>query len=96
ARGYPDKPETGTPIGGLEAAASVPNARVFHAGTARGADGGIVSAGGRVLTVCATGTDLRAARDAAYAAARAIDWPGGFFRRDIGWRALTVSGAQAS
>jgi phosphoribosylamine--glycine ligase len=63
---------------------------VFHAGTALGADGGFVAAGGRVLTLCAMGDTLRAARDAAYAAVRAIDWPEGFCRRDIGWRALVA------
>ena len=61
---------------------------VFHAGTEADAAGHIRAAGGRVLTVCATGATLRAAHDAAYAAVRAIDWPEGFCRRDIGWRAL--------
>ena len=90
ARGYPAAPQTGGAIGGLAAAEAVPGVRVFHAGTARRADGGLVAAGGRVLTVCATGETLRAARDAAYAAIRAIDWPEGFCRRDIGWRALVA------
>jgi phosphoribosylamine--glycine ligase len=90
ARGYPTAPQTGSAIRGLEAAAAVPGAMVFHAGTALGADGGFVAAGGRVLTLCAMGDTLRAARDAAYAAVRAIDWPEGFCRRDIGWRALVA------
>ncbi|MCR0983657.1 phosphoribosylamine--glycine ligase [Roseomonas populi] len=88
ARGYPGAVTKGEPIGGLDAAAAVPGARVFHAGTARGADGRVVSAGGRVLGVAATAGDLRAARDAAYAAVDALDWPGGFCRRDIAHRAL--------
>ena len=90
ARGYPAVPRTGGTIGGLDAAAAVPGAMVFHAGTGLGPDGRIVAVGGRVLTLCATGETLRAARDTAYAAVRAIDWPEGFCRRDIGWRALVA------
>jgi phosphoribosylamine--glycine ligase len=88
ARGYPEAPERGSEIRGLAAAAAKPGVQVFHAGTAADADGRIRAAGGRVLTVCATGTTLLAARDAAYAAVDAIDWPEGFCRRDIGHRAL--------
>jgi len=66
----------------------MPGVQVFHAGTTADADGRIRAAGGRVLTVCATGATLAAARDAAYAAVAAIDWPEGFCRRDIGHRAL--------
>jgi phosphoribosylamine--glycine ligase len=87
ARGYPAKPVRHTPIGDLAAAASVPGVQVFHAGTEL-LDGGLVSSGGRVLTVCATAPDLPSARHAAYAAVDRIDWPEGFCRRDIGWRAL--------
>ncbi len=87
ARGYPDAPEAGSIIGGLAGAEAVPGAMVFHAGTA--ATNGVVTAhGGRVLTVCGTGADLRAAHDTAYAAVRAIDWPGGFCRSDIAGKAL--------
>ncbi len=88
ARGYPDGPERGSEIRGLDRATAMPNVLVFHAGTEGDAEGHIRAAGGRVLNVCATGTDLRAARDAAYAAIQAIDWPEGFCRHDIGWRAL--------
>ncbi len=88
ARGYPGEPLRGSEIRGLERAEAVPGVQVFHAGTDATADGRILAAGGRVLTVCATGADLRAARDAAYAAVDAIDWPEGYCRRDIGWRAL--------
>ena len=87
ARGYPGDPLRGTEIRGLDRAAAVPGVVVFHAGTQL-LDGRLVAAGGRVLTVCATGADLRAARDAAYQAVAAIDWPEGFCRGDIGWRAL--------
>jgi phosphoribosylamine--glycine ligase len=88
AEGYPGTPRKGTEIGGLDAAASLPGVRIFHAGTARRADGAIIADGGRVLGIGGTGTTLREARDAAYAAVDALDWPGGFCRRDIGHRAL--------
>ncbi|MGK7862418.1 phosphoribosylamine--glycine ligase [Falsiroseomonas sp. E2-1-a4] len=88
AEGYPGTPRRGTAIRGLETAADHPGVLVFHAGTTRDADGTIRAAGGRVLAVQAKGASLEAARDAAYAAVEAIDWPEGFARRDIGWRAL--------
>jgi len=87
ARGYPGTPRTGGEIRGLDRAAAMPNVQIFHAGTH--ADGErILAAGGRVLTVCATGKTLAEARASAYAAVDAIDWPDGFCRRDIGHRAL--------
>ena len=61
---------------------------VLHAGTKRDAEGGLRAAGGRVLNVCARGATLVEARERAYAAIDAIDFPDGFCRRDIGWRAL--------
>ncbi len=64
-----------------------PRVRIFHAGT-RLDDGALVSNGGRVLNVTARGATLAEARDRAYAALSGIDWPGGFHRSDIGWRAL--------
>ncbi|HYF09209.1 MAG TPA: phosphoribosylamine--glycine ligase [Acetobacteraceae bacterium] len=88
ARGYPGAYAKGTEIRGLERAAQVPGVQVFHAGTARRPDGAIIATGGRVLGITATGPTLREARDAAYAAVDAVDWPEGFCRRDIGWRAL--------
>jgi phosphoribosylamine--glycine ligase len=87
ARGYPGDPVKGTEIRGLERAAAMPDVQVFHAGTQR-VGGRLMATGGRVLTVCATGVDLRAASESAYAAVAAIDWPEGFCRHDIGWRAL--------
>jgi phosphoribosylamine--glycine ligase len=83
ARGYPANPVQHSPIGALPAS----GAQIFHAGTAL-RDGRLVSSGGRVLSVCAAAPDLAAARKIAYAAVDAIDWPDGFCRRDIGWRAL--------
>ena len=88
ARGYPGAYGKGSPIRGLDRAAAVPNARVFHAGTGAGPAGAVLANGGRVLGVGATGETLRKARDAAYEAVAAIDWPEGFCRRDIGHRAL--------
>jgi phosphoribosylamine--glycine ligase len=87
ARGYPADPVKGTEIRALEQAAAVPGVTIFHSGTDR-RDGRLLAVGGRVLTVCATGADLPAARAAAYRAVAAIDWPQGFCRHDIGWRAL--------
>jgi phosphoribosylamine--glycine ligase len=87
ADGYPDAPQRGAEIKGLEHAAAVPDVQVFHAGTEQAADGRICAAGGRVLTVCATGATLQQARDRAYEAVDRIDWPTGFCRRDVGWRA---------
>jgi len=88
ARGYPEAPEHGSEIRGLESAAAKPGVQVFHAGTIADVDARVRAAGGRVLTVCATGTTLQAAFDSAYAAVEAIDWPEGFYRHDIGHRAL--------
>ena len=87
ARGYPGAHAKGAEIRGLDRAAAVPGVRVFHAGTAR-VDGAVVANGGRVLGVGATGATLLEARDAAYRAVEALDWPEGFCRRDIGARAL--------
>src|SRR5262249_20533132 len=85
ANGYPDNPVRGSEIRGLAAAASDPEVKVFHAGTRR--DGKrLVADGGRVLGVAARGGDPVAARERAYRAIAAIDWPGGFCRRDIGRR----------
>lgn len=86
-KGYPGAVETGSEIRGLEAAAALPGVRIFHAGTKRDGER-ILAHGGRVLSVVGMGADLREARARAYAAVDAIDWPEGFCRRDIGWRAL--------
>jgi phosphoribosylamine---glycine ligase len=87
ASGYPGAYETGSDIRGLDEAAGVEGVTIFHAGT-RIEHGRVHAAGGRVLNVSATGATLQDARDRAYAAIAHIDWPEGFFRRDIGWRAL--------
>ncbi len=90
AAGYPGAPVTGEAIGGLDAP-QADGVHVFQAGTRAAAAGGIVSSGGRVLTVQACGHDLAAARCAAYEAVSRIDWPGAIFRRDIGLRSLASS-----
>ena len=74
-------------IRGLEELPEDSRHMVFHAGTTS-RDGGVIASGGRVLNVTARGDTLAEARDAAYAMVDRIDWPGGFCRRDIGWRAL--------
>ncbi len=83
APGYPGTPETGRPIGGIDAAEAA-GTTVFHAGTRMG-DAGVVTAGGRVLAVTARGATVTTAQAAAYRGVDALDFPG-FCRRDIGWR----------
>jgi phosphoribosylamine--glycine ligase len=87
AKGYPGRPRTGTEIRGLEAAAAVEGVTIFHAGTRREGDRSIAT-GGRVLDVTARGRTVAQAQARAYAAIARIDWPGGFCRSDIGWRAV--------
>ena len=87
AKGYPETPKSGGEIGGLEQDFG-PDVVVFHAGTSRDEAGVLRAAGGRVLNVCAKGPDLKAALAQAYGAIDRIQFPDGFFRRDIGWRAL--------
>ncbi len=87
ANGYPGSYEKGTVIKGLGALSEDSRNMVFHAGT-KAVDGQVVAAGGRVLNVTARGETLQEARDRAYAMVDGIDWPDGFYRRDIGWRAL--------
>lgn len=87
AKGYPGAVEKGEEIGGVDEAGAREDVVVFHAGTKR--DGGrLLSNGGRVLAVTGLGADVAQAQARAYEAISAIDWPGGFCRSDIGWRAL--------
>jgi phosphoribosylamine--glycine ligase len=86
AKGYPDDPQRGSEIKGL-AAAEDPNITIFHAGTRREGSR-LVADGGRVLDIVARGASVAEAQRRAYAAVDRIDWPGGFCRRDIGWRAV--------
>lgn len=87
ANGYPGSYQKGSVIGGLDAAGAIEGVTVLHAGTAL-KDGQVIATGGRVLGVTAIGTDVAEARERAYRAVDALDWPGGFCRRDIAWRAL--------
>ncbi|WP_363346505.1 phosphoribosylamine--glycine ligase [Methylocystis echinoides] len=85
ARGYPGTPLTGSEIKGVAAAEATPDVIVTHAGTRRAGER-LLAAGGRVLNVTALGASVAEAQAKAYAAVDKIDWPGGFCRRDIGWR----------
>ena len=90
ANGYPGTPSKGGAISGLDAA-EAGGAKVFHAGTAL-KDGALVASGGRVLNVTASGASVREAQSRAYAAVDLIEFPGGFCRRDIGWREVAREG----
>jgi phosphoribosylamine--glycine ligase len=88
AKGYPGAVQKGTEIKNLAAADMQEETRIFHAGTTVDGDGHLIAAGGRVLAVTSRGDDVAQARERAYEAISVIDWPGGFCRKDIGWRAL--------
>ena len=87
--GYPGSYAKGSVIRGVKSANDMPGVTVFQAGTDMDEGGALLANGGRVLAVTASGDDLREAVERAYAGVDAIDWPEGFCRRDIGWRALT-------
>jgi phosphoribosylamine---glycine ligase len=91
AKGYPGTPERGGAIRGVDAAEAT-GAIVFHAGTAT-KDGALVASGGRVLGVTALGNSVRKAQETAYVAVDCLDFPTGFCRRDIGWRAVDRNAA---
>jgi phosphoribosylamine---glycine ligase len=94
AGGYPDHVETGKVISGIEAARDVPNAVVFHAGTAR-ENGYLVTAGGRVLTVVGRGATYQEGIDTAYDAASKVSFEGMQYRHDIGRKALFATSHQS-
>jgi phosphoribosylamine---glycine ligase len=87
AKGYPSAYDKGTEILGVSAAEALRGTKIFHAGT-RQENGHLLAAGGRVLNVTARGETVTSAQQAAYSAVDKIDWPNGFCRRDIGWRAV--------
>ncbi|MBR9894749.1 phosphoribosylamine--glycine ligase [bacterium] len=87
AEGYPGSYEKGTVIGGLDGLTEDSFHQMFHAGTSE-KDGKVVASGGRVLNATARGATLAEAAERAYALVDGLDWPEGFCRRDIGWRAL--------
>jgi len=88
AKGYPGDYQKGSVIHGLSLAAAVQDATVYHAGTAANTAGEVTANGGRVLCVTATAPTIAEAQKRAYQAVDQIDWPEGFCRRDIGWRAV--------
>ena len=87
AKGYPENPQKGSVIRNVEKAEAMDHVIVFHAGTKREGDK-LIANGGRVLNITGMGSTVREARDRAYAGLDLIEWPEGFCRRDIGWRAL--------
>jgi len=86
-KGYPGNYAKGSVINGLDHLPETSKSMCFHAGTTQ-TETAITATGGRVLNITARAESLRAAREAAYSAAEQVDWPEGFFRTDIGWRAL--------
>ncbi len=88
SNGYPGKTISGSVIRNLDAAKKLPDVTVFHAGTKANDKGEIEAHGGRVLAVTALGKTVKEAQERAYRAVDTIDWPEGFCRRDIGWRAI--------
>ena len=88
ANGYPSSYDKGTVINGLDKAAKIAGSLIFHAGTATNANGDVIATGGRVLNVTANAATIGEAQERAYKAVDRIEWPEGFCRRDIGWRAV--------
>jgi phosphoribosylamine---glycine ligase len=87
AEGYPGHYAKGSEIRNVEAAAQVKGVQIFHAATERH-NQKLMSSGGRVLNVTASGRTIAEAQERVYRAVDLIDWPDGFCRHDIGWRAL--------
>jgi len=96
AKGYPGSYSKGSIIRGIAGADSMPGVKIFHAGTSKNTHGDILSSGGRVLTVTASANSVEEAQRLAYAAVDKIDWPEGFCRRDIGWRAVRAAKSKAA
>ena len=88
SKGYPGPFEKGTKIRNLSEVDAIDDVTVFHSGT-KSLDNQLVANGGRVLGVTALGNTIQEAQSRAYNAVDKIDWPDGFCRRDIGWRAIT-------
>jgi phosphoribosylamine--glycine ligase len=91
AEGYPGAYDKGSEIKDLDKAEEIEDVTIFHAGTKSGSSGEVLATGGRVLGVTALGATVAEAQSRAYQAVDAINWPGGFCRRDIGWRAVARS-----
>jgi phosphoribosylamine--glycine ligase len=95
SNGYPGAYDKGSKIGGLDEAAKLDGVTIFHAGTANDGEA-IVATGGRVLGITARGATVADAQKLAYEAVDRIDWPQGFCRRDIGWRAVGRAGTDST
>ena len=91
ADGYPGSYQKGNVIKNVIEAGNIEAVQIFHAGTARSADGDLVSNGGRVLNVTAAGASASEAKAKAYDAISKIDWPDSYYRKDIGWHAVDAS-----
>ncbi|WP_455477296.1 phosphoribosylamine--glycine ligase [Bartonella sp. B41] len=87
AKGYPNFPQNGTVIRNVDKVNALPHVKVFQAGT-KLHNGELISSGGRVLNITAMGKNVTQAQKRAYEAVDCINWPEGFVRRDIGWRAV--------
>jgi len=87
AKGYPESYETGDEIKGLDAIDNIDDVEIFHAGT-KTKNNKIVTSGGRVLNINGYGKNLVDAKEKAYSLVKKINWPGCYYRKDIGWRAL--------
>ncbi len=96
AKGYPGGYPKNTVIQNLDKAAQMEDVQIFHAGTARSENGDLVNCGGRVLNIVADGKTIEEAQQKAYDAVDVIDWPDGFCRRDVGWRAVKAGKAKAA
>lgn len=96
AKGYPGKYEKGTPIAGTNALKDMKSVQLFHAGTMLDNSGALISTGGRVLGVVGLGNSISQAQHHAYQGVDKINWPEGFCRRDIGWRAIEREEAKAA
>ena len=96
ANGYPGSYEKGTPIKGTNDLKQLDNVNLFHAGTMMDNSGTLVSSGGRVLGIVGMANTISEAQDKAYQGVDKIDWPDGFARRDIGWRAIASKKEQAA
>lgn len=86
--GYPGNFVNGSEIRGLQSIAALPNVRVFHSGTQKTSNGRVLANGGRVLSIASTGSTVKEAQASVYSALKILDWPEGFYRKDIGWRAI--------
>ena len=96
AKGYPKSYEKGTEIHGTNRLKNFDDIQLFHAGTLRDNSGALVNSGGRVLNIVGKGATTEEAQERAYAATEQIDWPEGFYRKDIGWRAVKAQKEKAA